>query len=386
MSRRRALPLGVLLVATAVVSATACGGGGGGGGAARSGPPFAGPGPYAAGVTTLDLGDREVEVWYPADRGETDGAQQEVYHLRDWLPPSARQALEEVVAAEDLPRRTADPAHETDAYRDIPASREGPFPVVLFSHGIASYRAGSSFLTTHLASWGFVVAAPDFLERGIAAELGSAPATPLDEADVLRQTIGLMTAEGGASGGQLEGRIAPAGFAVVGHSAGGATSIRFGDEPGVVTYIALAAGIRSGPGAAPFTPPAPPSMWIGGSIDGVMPLTNVQTGFNRATPPARLVVIGGAGHQAFSDLCTLGRGGRGVVASATSDQGSGGVSRFASDGCQREAVDLEAGWRVINHYVTAQLRDAFGIEAGVGLDAATVRGFDEVTVTYTERG
>ena len=26
-------------------------------------------GPYVAGVTTLDLGDRQVEVWYPVDPG-----------------------------------------------------------------------------------------------------------------------------------------------------------------------------------------------------------------------------------------------------------------------------------------------------------------------------
>jgi len=126
-------------------------------------------------VTTLSLGDREVEVWYPADRSAADGKQRDTYHLRDWLGPAAQQALDKVVADQDLPKGTADPARETEAYRDIPAGDAGPFPVVLFSHGVVSYRAASSFLTAHLASWGFVVAAPDFLERGIAAELGSPP-------------------------------------------------------------------------------------------------------------------------------------------------------------------------------------------------------------------
>jgi hypothetical protein len=124
-------------------------------------------------------------------------------------------------------------------------------------------------------------------------------------------------------------------------------------------------------------------MWLAGAIDTVVPLANVQTGFNRATPPARLVVVGGAGHQAFSDLCALGEGGRGVVASATANQD--GASPIANDGCQQAALDLQDGWQVINHYVTAHLRDAFGADDGEGLDAATVRRFDDVAVTYTER-
>ena len=34
-------------------------------------------------------------------------------------------------------------------------------PLLVFSHGNSGYRQQSTFLTTHLASWGFVVAAPD---------------------------------------------------------------------------------------------------------------------------------------------------------------------------------------------------------------------------------
>ena len=37
----------------------------------------------------------------------------------------------------------------------------GAFPLIAFSHGNSGLRRQSTFLTTHLASWGFVVAAPD---------------------------------------------------------------------------------------------------------------------------------------------------------------------------------------------------------------------------------
>jgi predicted dienelactone hydrolase len=383
---RRVRPVGAALSVAAAVLVAACGGGNSAGDTGTAGPRFAEAGPYAAGVTTLSLGDRQVEVWYPADDGAADGKKRDVYHLRDWLPPNAQQALDDVVAEEGLPAKTADPSRETDAYRDIAASDDGPFPVVLFSHGVASYRSGSSFLTAHLASWGFIVAAPDFLERGIAAELGSPPATPLSEADVLRQTTGLMISESSRDGALLKGRVAPEGFAIVGHSAGGATAIRFGSEPGLITYVAMAAGIDPGPDAAPFEPGAPSSMWLAGAADGVIPLTNVQAGFNRATPPARLVVIAGGGHQTFSDLCTLGRAGSGIVAGAgRGEGGAGNLTELATDGCQDGAVLRKSAWPVINHYVTAQLRDAFGLDEDVGLDAATSRQFEGVGVTYTER-
>jgi len=199
---------------------------------------------------------------------------------------------------------------------------------------------------------------------------------------VLRQTIALVISESSRDGALLKGRVAPEGFAIVGHSAGGATAIRFGSEPGLVTYIAMAAGIDAGPDAAPFNAPAHPSLWLGGSIDGVIPLANVQAGFDRAVPPTRLVVIGGAGHQTFTDLCTLGRAGSGLVAAAGE---SGELTQLASDGCQPDAIAPKDGWRVINHYVTAQLRDAFGIDDHMGLDAASSRRFEGVGVTYTER-
>ena len=54
-----------------------------------------------------------------------------------------------------------------EAYTELPAAEpEGqPFPLVLFSHGFCGYRQQSSFLTTTIASWGFVVAAPTHRSR-----------------------------------------------------------------------------------------------------------------------------------------------------------------------------------------------------------------------------
>ena len=45
--------------------------------------------------------------------------------------------------------------------RDATPAPGGPFPGVVFSHGMAGHRRQSTFLCTHLASHGFVVASPD---------------------------------------------------------------------------------------------------------------------------------------------------------------------------------------------------------------------------------
>ena len=80
------------------------------------------------------------------------------------------------------------PPFTQDAYRDVAASAKGPFPLVLFSHGFAGIRLQSTFLTTHLAQWGFVVASPEFVSRDLGSVLGAKPANPQTDSQVLAAT------------------------------------------------------------------------------------------------------------------------------------------------------------------------------------------------------
>ena len=133
---------------------------------------YAQHGPYEVGVTTVQLSDRKMEVWYPVDPEDIGTGPRDEYFIRDYVSTAFDQLLPPEV----------NPPYVTDATRGVPASGDGPFPLVLFSHGFASYRMQSSFLTTHLASWGFVVIAPDYLERGLRSVLGEPP--PVARADV----------------------------------------------------------------------------------------------------------------------------------------------------------------------------------------------------------
>jgi predicted dienelactone hydrolase len=109
--------------------------------------PFA-RGALPVGVRSFTLTDRArdgrllpIEVWYPAT--------------------AAHQGADLVEASQDsyevLP---GFPAVTQQAVRDA-APLEGSYPLVAFSHGFGGHRRQSTFLCTHLASHGYVVAACD---------------------------------------------------------------------------------------------------------------------------------------------------------------------------------------------------------------------------------
>ena len=130
------------------------------------GPKFAGTGPYAVGVTTLDLGsagklgERLATVFYPADASKAAAHPRFSYKLSAPLP----QALTAIVPAKFNSTVTV------NAHVDAPGSGAGPFPIVLFSHGFGASRLYYSHILTGIASWGLVVVAADYLERGLLAQ------------------------------------------------------------------------------------------------------------------------------------------------------------------------------------------------------------------------
>ena len=156
---------------------------------AKLGPrSFTGAGPFAVGVTTLTLpGDHApVEVWYPAAPAAVTGKSQVSYDVQDLLPTALKKLF---------PPGFQGGVYKTDAYRDV-ALASGRFPLVAFTHGYSGFRNQSTFLTTHLASWGFVVAAPELLDNDLTAVLGgkTASGSAADIAEV-SATIALLAAK-----------------------------------------------------------------------------------------------------------------------------------------------------------------------------------------------
>jgi dienelactone hydrolase len=346
--------------------------------------PYAKPGPYAAGVTTLSLDDRKVEVWYPAEKSAVKGKARDSYYIRDWLPPAIQQLLGD-----------ANPPFRTDAYRAVPSAK-GKFPLIVFEHGFGGYRDQSTFLTTHLAQWGFVVASPDFLERGLAAQLGGAPATPKPGLQIFDETLVAVRAANAAKKGPLSGRVKPGKVGITGHSAGarGTLEVAANRSEQIAGYVPLAGAAaaveRAGMSAPAIVPPALPNIFLAGEQDGVIPIDGIQTYYEGSVvAPKRAAWIDGSGHlTAFSDICAIGAGGGGIVAIARQ---AGlpvpeNLAKLGEDGCKPPALKPRQVWPVTNHYTTALFRYAFGIDKKpVGLNAKAAAAFAPgVTVEYAQ--
>lgn len=331
-------------------------------------------GPFEAGVTTLTLADRMVEVWYPVNAADTEGLETDPYFIRDELSDTLESLLPDDV----------NPPYPTAAFRDLRVSTDGPFPLVLFAHGSRSFRTQSTFLMTHLASWGFVVASVDYLERGLGRVFGDDPDPILDDVDLTRMVVMLLASENERAGSLFEGQVSTEQLAITGHSAGGGTTVRFASEPDVITYIPISAGVSSD-GDAEL--PDKPSLWIAGDIDGIVSPERTDAAFELASTPARSVLFKDMGHLGPSDICAIGDNGGGIIQIAL-DAGlpiGEDLVRLGTDGCQPEALPAADGWPAINHFITAQLRWAFGFdEEAIGMSQEVDEDFPEVEFTYEE--
>ncbi len=338
-------------------------------------PAFAAPGPFDVGVTTLSLPDRKVEVWYPA-ADDVTGAPEATYSQLDALPPDlaalAPGLLPQGVAPDVLT------VTMSDTYRDVPASGSGPFPLVLFSHGFGSFRLDASALARGMASWGFVVAAPDHLERNRAALItGQVVREPSRDVQVLLDTITLV----GGAGGVLEGLTDTELVGAVGHSAGGRAALSALSEPQIDVAVGWAAA-----GRADVPAPPKPSMNIAARVDVLVPIEEVEATYAGLAAPKRLVVIDGAGHNSFTDLCLAVRSGTDLIGIAQSIgfQLPESLAAGAVDGCQPEAIDTLTGWEITQSFTVAQLREGLGLDSsGAGLGQGVVRAWD-VPIEYVE--
>jgi len=334
---------------------------------------YAQRGPFEVGVTTVQLSDRKMEVWYPVDPEDIGSGPRDEYFIRDYVSTAFDQLLPPEV----------NPPYVTDATRGVPASDGGPFPLVLFSHGFASYRTQSSFLTTHLASWGFVVISPDYLERGLRSVLGEPPAVSRRDVDVADEAIQSARLATETSGDLLQGTVDPTWVYPIGHSAGGGTSLRLLGRADVPSAIPMAAGYSlSSMLNNSLTLPADKAIaWVAGVQDGIASIDDVRRGFDYTPGQRKVVELNGAGHNnAFTDICEIGDGGVADLARSTGLPIPEALLALGDNGCSvppfKESGEL---WPEVRHFVTAELRFRSGVDVDpVGLGDQVVASFDDV--------
>lgn len=347
---------------------------------------YAEAGPHPVGVTTTALADgTSVEIWYPAVEGTTGTVS---YDVRDYTPDAIKALL-----TADIPA-----TFEWSGARDADAA-DGRFPVAIYSHGFSGINVGSSFLTSHLASWGIVVAAPEHTGRDLAAatsfQLNNDPQLSVDN---ILGTIDLLKAADSSPTDRLSGRVDTGSITLIGHSAGGGTVLgASAQSDDVDAYISLASGAfgrrddQTSTTAAPPEMPAKPSFFIAGREDKVVPWDTVtQAAYDRAPSPSRLWVIDSVGHNGFDDFCTFGNGSGIIGIAEASGLGSFLDSQptfrsLGEDGCKPPNVPVTEAWPIIRHGVTAFVLEQSGdSEATPTLDPSLAAAYTP-TVTADAR-
>jgi predicted dienelactone hydrolase len=273
--------------------------------------PFA-RGPFPAGVRTLRLVDPDragrtlpVEVWYPATDAyagrDVDPATRDAYGLIPGLPPTWQ-----------------------DAVRDA-ALRPGRCPLVLFSHGYGGHRRQSTFLCTHLASRGYVVAAVDHAGNTVldvfraVMQMLQSGGRPYDSRAVLEEFVVARPADvrftldqlldGG--GGEIGALIDRDRVGMAGHSFGGWTTLMVtGRDRRIRAALPLAPAGGAGPApAAPLTAALDfawgrdvPTLFLVADRDTVLPLSGMHELYARTqSVTKKMVILQKADHMHFCD-------------------------------------------------------------------------------------
>jgi dienelactone hydrolase len=187
-------------------------------------------------------------------------------------------------------------------------------PLIVYSHSSGGHRRSATFLATHLASHGYVVAAMDHSER-VASELARRDG----EMDTQRARIDAVIASrvpdirflldhllGGAVPDlALDGER----IGLVGHSFGGWTVLATAEvEPRVRAVVAMVpgGGSRPRPGILPLTLTFAwgrdvPTVYLAAEQDTMIPLASVYELFDRTPASKRLFILRRADHQHFID-------------------------------------------------------------------------------------
>jgi predicted dienelactone hydrolase len=307
------------------------------------------PGPYAVGRTTLQLDDTSrsrplvADVWYPAEAGATGD-------------PSVYQFIPGIEFASE------------NALAEVTVSTDGPFPLVVYSHGSGGLRYVASFFTELLASHGFVVASVDHVGN-TAVELVAGGDVDRDQVayDRVLDVEFLITQvlDASAAGeGLLSGSVDPDRVGVSGHSFGGFTafaavggytndlgSVEGDDRIDAVVAMAPASELNS---AEELEAVDVPTLLVSGTRDETTPIDpDTEKAWELVSGrPLWRVDITDAGHQSFTDVCSY----QELLPTLDAPQLLiDAVDEYALEGCTEELLPIDEAHSLINRNSVAFL-------------------------------
>jgi fermentation-respiration switch protein FrsA (DUF1100 family) len=183
-----------------------------------------------------------------------------------------------------------------------PNRKAGPFPFIIFGHGLGSSPTDYLSLLTHWATAGYVVAAPLF-----PLSSSKTPGGP-DAGDIVNQpgdmsfVIDSVLDASAASSGTLAGLVNPHEIGAAGHSNGAISTLGLvGNtccfDPRVDAAVEMA-GTTEGFSTGHYVlSQAPPLLAVQGTADQLVPYRSAVLVYNQAKGPKGLVTIHGGSHE-----------------------------------------------------------------------------------------
>jgi len=342
-------------------------------------------GPYDVGVQTVTILDEArqrpltVDVWFPIS--DATG-----------LPPHEYTLLPGVFYESPS-------AVSADATNIAP---DGPYPLVVYSHGSGGLRYIASSYTEAIASHGYIVVAPDHTGNTTVERITGTDTefdvTALNRPQDVAAVIDQMTIPGNVETAGFVANIDPERVAVTGHSFGGFTAYAmasgyandlgsFEADPRVDAIIALAPATGDGSGRLlsddQLEAITIPSLVMVGTNDQTTPSSpNVDRPWelSNSLPRYRLDLIDGQ-HQSFTEICDYQR----TVPLLTDvpEVIVETIDSFAEQGCAPGDMPIERVKELTNTFAIVFLDSIF--RGGAMIDPATTAVPDDVTFQVNER-
>jgi predicted dienelactone hydrolase len=309
--RTRQVISGLLVSLLIALLLAACSGGGGTPAGVRSLDAAVQRGPYGVGVTTVDL----VDTSRPTEaNGDVPASNERKLTVEVWYPADASAAQPEA--------------------RDVALNRgDTPYPLIIFAHGLGGNRRQSVSYTQHLASHGYIVAAPDFPLSNLGAAGGPRLAAVLEQPKDVSFVIDSMLQFNGQSGHVLEGAIDSKKIGMTGHSLGALTTMLSIYGPSRDPRIRAALPFAT-PGC--FLPDgfagdaSVPLLVLGGTDDLITPPVSNRRAYEIANSPRYLVQLAGADHVRFAD----------IDLTDTQISGQGGLAKIFGSSFTADAIEV----------------------------------------------
>jgi hypothetical protein len=344
---------------------------------------FTARGPWPVGQKTVKIGRLNVELMYPAKPGSEQGKEVLKVDLRTFLPMSEQKKVPDAEAT----------IIDQQTYADLPLDDErGPYPVVIFVHGTASFRLGSWSTQALWASRGFVVAAADHPGLFLGDYLGSSCGIPAPNQDLSADADAEIAALAAPSGDLafLANHIDVKRLAFAGHSAGAYAVADFSTKPGVQLIIPL-----SGTKAVARSSSLKAVLYVSGIDDAVLPYRPGGTGigtilypgngtsaYNASPGPPgvkkRILGITGGGHLVVTDLCQVGPNGKSDLDTAAAHGVCGASSLNGLGLADCGSIDHTKGTKIVNDITTGVLEETLHCQDRAAAISAVKSRFPEV--------